>query len=82
MDRKQITITVIITILTTVATVALWAGGLSRQQDINTKNIECLQENLNNEIIERKDEHTNVMIKLTEIDTNVLYIKEYIIGEK
>jgi len=78
MDKKHITITVIISILTTVATIALWAGGVSNQQNINTENISCLQSELKNEITERKDENTQILVELTEIKTGVLYIKENI----
>lgn len=82
MDKKHITLTVLITILTTVATIALWAGGVSKQQDINTKNIAILQDGLANEITERKDQNTAIFIKLSEIDTTTKFIKQYIMEDK
>ena len=78
MNKKHITITVIISILTTVATIALWAGGVSNQQDVNTKDIENLKASLECEVVERKDENTEILVKLAEINTNIIYIKKAI----
>lgn len=78
MNKKEITITVLLSIATTVTTIALWAGGTSTQQRINTENIASLQNDLKDETNERKTENTQVMVKLAEISTNVLYIKEII----
>jgi hypothetical protein len=81
MDKKHI-ITILISILTTIATIALWAGGVSTQQEINTQNISSLQSDLKKEVEERKSQNTEILVKLAEIDTNVLYIKKAVDKEQ
>lgn len=75
MDKKHVT-TIVISILTTIATIALWAGGVSTQQVINTQDISSLKGDLKKEVEERKSQNTVILVKLAEIDTNVLYIRK------
>lgn len=75
MDKKHVT-TIVISILTTIATIALWAGGVSTQQVINTQDISGLKSDLKKEVEERKSQNTVILVKLAEIDTNVLYIRK------
>ncbi len=75
MDKKHVT-TIVISILTTIATIALWAGGVSTQQVINTQDISTLKGYLKKEVEERKSQNTEILVKLAEIDTNVIYIRK------
>ena len=75
MEKKHL-ITILISILTTIATISLWACCVSTQQDINTQDILSLQSDLKKEVEERKSQNTEILVKLAEIDTNVLYIKK------
>ena len=75
MDKKHVT-TIVISILTTIATIALWAGGVSTQQVINTQDISTLKGDLKKEVEERKSQNTEILVKLAEIDTNVIYIRK------
>ena len=75
MDKKHVT-TIVISILTTISTIALWAGGVSTQQVINTQDISSLKGDLKKEVEERKSQNTEILVKLAEIDTNVIYIRK------
>jgi cell division protein FtsB len=75
---KHITLTIILSLATTITTIALWAGSVSTQQEVNTQRIESLQIALDKEKDERKDENTRIFVELAEIKTGVNYIKEYI----
>jgi len=76
MDKKQITATVLLSIFTTIAGIGLWSGIVSTQQDINTKNIKCLQVDLASEKEERKDEFTEILVALSSLDTKVTILME------
>ena len=76
MDKKQITATVLLSIFTTIAGIGLWSGIVSTQQDINTKNIKCLQVDLASEKEERKDEFTEILVALSSLDTKVSILME------
>jgi hypothetical protein len=76
MDKKQITATVLLSLFTTIAGIGLWSGIVSTQQDINTKNIKCLQVDLASEREERKDEFTEILVALSSLDTKVSILME------
>ena len=75
---KNITLTIILSLATTITTIALWAGGLSKQQEINTENIKCLSVDLTKEISERKNTNTEILVTLAKIETDTSYIKEMV----